>query len=115
MGVRLVQFLDYQISVPLIGFDFPSRRSAAEDAIEKSSLRTFFHDFTVGGRRGGSGSGALHLLPPTSDGPRTHTLGIDLESLLESRFEPLNSVSGSNCSEVIAMQEGSKVTLPVIL
>ena len=110
-----VQFLDYQISMSLIGFDFPSCRRAAKDSVEEPALRSFLNGFALGGRRGRSGSGTSHLLPPTVDGPGTHALGLDLESVLKSLLEPLDSVSGSNGGEIIPVKECSEVSLAVVI
>ena len=110
-----IKLLHDKIGMSLICLDFPTLRRAAKYAVEKSSLRTLLNGFALGGRRGGSGSGTRHLLPPTVDGSGTHALGLDLESVLESLLEPLNSVSGSNGGEIIAVKQSPKVTLAVVL
>ena len=110
-----IKFLHDEVGVPLICLDFPSLRGASEDAIEKSAFRTFLDGFALGGRSSRPGSGARYFLPPTVDGPWTHTLGLDLESVLESRFEPSDSVSGSDGGEIIPVKECSEVSLPVVV
>ena len=99
----------------MICLDFPSLRRAAKEAVEESAFRTFLDGFALGGRRGRSGSGTRHLLPPTVDGPWTHALGLDLESVLESLLEPLDPVSGSNGGEVIPVKKCSEISLAVVL
>ena len=99
----------------LIGFDFPSCRRAAKDSVEEPALGSFLNGVALGGRRGRSGSGASHLLPPAVDGSGTHALGLDLESVLESLLEPLNSVSGSNGGEIISVKKRSEISLAVIV
>ena len=99
----------------LICLDFPSLRRAAKDAVEKSSFRTFLDGFALGGRRGGSGRGTRHLLPPTVDGSGTHALGLNLESVLENLLEPLDSVPGSNGGEVIPVKKCSELPLAVVV
>ena len=69
----------------------------------------------LGGRKGRSGSGTGNPLPPAVDGSGTHALGLDLESVLESRFEPLDPVSGSNGGEIIPVKECSEVSLAVVV
>ena len=101
--------------MPLICFDLPSFRRAVEDSVEESSFRTFLDGFALGGRRGRSGSGTRHLLPPTVDGPWTHALSLDLESVFQGLLEPLNSVSGSNGGEIIAVKKSSKIALAVLV
>ena len=85
------------------------------DSVEESTFRYILNVFTLGGRRGRSGSGTSHLLPPTVDGPGTHTLGLYLESVLESLLEPLNSISGSNGGEIISVKKRSEISLAVVV
>ena len=110
-----IKLLNYQISVTLIGFDFPTRGSATQDSVKKSSFRPLLHGLSVGGGGSRPGSGASNPFPPAGDGSRANTLGLDLEPLLESGLEPLDLRSGADCGEVVPVQECSKISLAVVI
>ena len=100
-----IELLHDEIGMSLICLDFPTLRRAAEDAVEKPPLRALLNGLALGGRRGRSGSGTSHLLPPSGHSSRTNALSFDLEAAFQGGLKPLHPLPSAHCGEVIAMQE----------
>ena len=110
-----VELLDDEVSVALIGLDLPAGRSTADDSVEESSFGTLPHAFAMGGGGRRAGGGPCNHLQPPGDGSRAYALSLDLESLLECVFEPSNFGAGTNCSEVVPVQESAEIPLAVVV
>ena len=115
VGTGEVELLDDEVSMTLIGLDLPAGRSAAEDSVEDSSFGTLLHAFAVGGSGSRAGGGPCNYLQPTGDGPRAYALSLDLGSLFKCAFEPSNFGAGTDCGEVVPVQESVEIPLAVVV
>ena len=115
MSFGEIKLLDDEVSVALIGLDLPAGRSTADDSVEESSFGALLHGFAVGGSRRWAGSGPSHLFQPAGDGSRTYALSLDPKSLRECAFEPSNFGAGTDCGEVVPVQESAEIPLAVVI